>query len=442
MRTIVTGIAVALVTLACACSDDGDQGDDGSAVEAECATGTSYSCQGPLGCSGRQFCRGDGTLSACTCEDGSNDTGQPGDGSAGTGGDGDDGSGAPPGDGDSGGDGDDTGDGDAGDGDAGDGDGGDGDAGDGDAGDGDASEADEDCDNGEDDDGDGDVDCADADCGALRCVEPAPDGWSGPLALWAGSGTPPDCGDGFGETLLTGGRNIGAPAASCSTCTCDGSSCGSFVDVGTGTVAGCDGASCSTSLNGSCAELSTPCLMDTDTAYLETRLPSEPAACEASAQDADVAAASFAEEVRGCGVDEVAARGCEGGEVCAPADEPDGFEAPLCILTQGEEDCPDGPYSERTLYFTGIDDDRGCSACGCDAPDCNYSWSVYASADDLCESPLITLNAAEQCVQVSPTDGAIRVGVAITGDGTCAPTGGQPTGEAIGTGAVTVCCED
>jgi hypothetical protein len=44
-------------------------------------------------------------------------------------------------------------------------------------------------------------------------------------------------------------------------------------------------------------------------------------------------------------------------------------------------------------------------------------------------------------VMVSPTSGEINVGVQITGTGACSATGGQPTGSATPTGAVTVCCQ-
>ena len=71
-------------------------------------------------------------------------------------------------------------------------------------------------------------------------------------------------------------------------------------------------------------------------------------------------------------------------------------------------------YSEKHVYYKGVNDTRSCSPCGCDH-DCDYAWRVEAAGAS-CSAPF-TLDENDSCVMVSPTDGKLNVGVQISGNG-------------------------
>ncbi|MEZ4239613.1 MAG: hypothetical protein R3F59_26355 [Myxococcota bacterium] len=144
---------------------------------------------------------------------------------------------------------------------------------------------------------------------------------------------------------------------------------------------------------------------------------------------------TFDEEWLGCApVQALDTCGTDG--ACVPAL---GADEPLCVWKDGDEGCPAG-FPARSLLSTGVDDQRGCTACSC---------SPAASCD-----ATVTLRAGESCVVASPGAGS---------DGECfgietparsaelafdAPVASceaqpvSPTGEAVAIDLVTVCCAE
>jgi hypothetical protein len=419
-----------------ACSDDDDSGSDKpKKVEGQkCQGGESFSCRSLTGCSGHQFCTSEGVLGSCICDSSS---------SAGSGG----GSGAS----------------DAGTRDAGAGQGGDGgsaQAGNDGAGSGGSAgkpaehdggtavedaghpqTGDEVCDNGKDDDGDGDIDCADDDCGTRSCLEAAPDGWDGPTALRIGTGVPASCTGDYARELASGGTEVVAAAASCSTCSCTASSatpsCASFLDFVSSGQDDCGGVTCAQSASEPCALLSSPCFEGLDTGSLKAQLPPGATSCTPSAQTPTRAAAKWQLSMLACGTGELKLGGCDSGKLCAPALPSDAI---LCVMHDGDEPCPAGDYSQRRLLYTAIDDARGCSACSC-AQDCNYGYKVFAADDTSCSgTAMLPLTGLSTCNGVAPSDKSLRVSVQIGGTGECLASGGTPTGAATASGPITACC--
>jgi hypothetical protein len=298
----------------------------------------------------------------------------------------------------------------------------------------------EDCGNGVDDDGDGKIDCADEDCAARTCLADAPAGWSGPTVLYVGSEKAPACGGAYPSEALRGGLDVSAPAAECSACSCTQAApgCSSFLGFGMGTQADCSDAACKTQIDSSCVELVPSCLNGLATAYVQTQLPPSAMSCMPSApQSPMIADPAFMQHVLACGSSDLRRGGCSPGNVCAPEGP---FTGPYCIVQPGDLACPAGPYSDKRVYFTAIDDKRDCSACSCGS-DCSYTWKIFDDADATCQTPLGTKTSAGECVVVTPSSGKIRVGAAITGTGTCAASGGQPTGSATANSPVTACCK-
>lgn len=296
------------------------------------------------------------------------------------------------------------------------------------------------CDNGRDDDGDGDIDCADDDCSDRSCHGAAPADWSGPISMRNSDGAAPSCEGAFGERVLEAGSQPSAAGAECSTCSCSpsGSACAAFVDFSTGSEAGCGGSSCTTSVNQSCSEIMPPCLTGQSSAYLGTKLASGSGTCSPSNQTPKLPDVKWTKRAALCRGPDAQRGGCEMGRVCVAKPSKD---AKLCVYREGEHDCPAQMYTHRELYYRDVDDTRSCSACKCSGPNCSYTWSVFNAADTSCQSPIIKLTSAGQCVQVNPNADKLRVGATIEGDGACSASGGESSGGVSGSEPVTVCCE-
>ena len=95
--------------------------------------------------------------------------------------------------------------------------------------------------------------------------------------------------------------------------------------------------------------------------------------------------------------------------MCAPKTP---FDGVICVSKTGDLACPNATYSEKHVYYKGVNDTRSCSPCDCDH-DCDYAWRVEAAGAS-CSAPF-SLDESDSCVMVSPTDGKINVGVQISG---------------------------
>jgi len=132
------------------------------------------------------------------------------------------------------------------------------------------------------------------------------------------------------------------------------------------------------------------------------------------------------------------------GDLCSPVAA--GFRA--CVATPADVDCPaNSPYTEKHVFYGGIDDTRGCTPCTCGAPagsSCAGSISIFSDA--ACSALLLLDNAitslAPSChdLPTSPALGSKSAGPTTYTPGTCAPSGGEPLGTATPSGPVTFCC--
>ena len=103
---------------------------------------------------------------------------------------------------------------------------------------------------------------------------------------------PPGCGGAYGDEGPSGSAGLVAPAANCSSCTCDSTtnSCAAFVNLEANGNAMCGGGGvCSNTFNQACGELAVGCL---DAAATMTRVqasvPANAGACSPSEQDPDI----------------------------------------------------------------------------------------------------------------------------------------------------------
>ena len=133
---------------------------------------------------------------------------------------------------------------------------------------------------------------------------------------------------------------------------------------------------------------------------------------------------------------------CGSGAVCSPIPTAP-FNVTQCITAIGALECPAGPYTQRHIDYSGIVDNRSCTACACGAPagaTCTgESWEVFGGPGN-CAGPTTTF--VGPCVLLSSSDGttASFIPGTPTGTATCPASGGAPIGSAAVGEAETVCC--
>lgn len=132
-------------------------------------------------------------------------------------------------------------------------------------------------------------------------------------------------------------------------------------------------------------------------------------------------------------------------DICIPASPP-GFR--VCIYQKGDNECPAefSPYTEKHIVATKYEDTRSCSPCSCGAPSggsCSSAISVYT--DGACSTAAYATtvtSAGSDCHDLPagvPLGSKSATAPAYT-PGTCAPSGGEPTGEAKPFQPATYCC--
>jgi hypothetical protein len=121
-----------------------------------------------------------------------------------------------------------------------------------------------------------------------------------------------------------------------------------------------------------------------------------------------------------------------------------GLDEKICIAREGAHACP-SPFDTARTVFEGIADTRACSACECTSPmgtNCTADISIY-SGTSCSEATVDSLSLSEpdstSCLSVPP-GGAYSVVSHISSEGSCAPLGGQLTGNVEPTEEHTVCC--
>ena len=248
----------------------------------------------------------------------------------------------------------------------------------------------ENCTNGIDDDFDSAVDCADPDCAAhgYQCAPTVPEGWQGPYVLYTGTDAAPNCPAEFPDRIAEGGVTATAPAASCPSCSCgspqDAVCVAKFTKYYTAGW-GCSGGSVkyvNKVLGASCTELAS---LPSDWPH-RTRFSghSVQATCAPKTSgNASVGKVQWAPNRALCGGASVGA-GCGTKSACVPP-APAPYSAKVCVARDGDQACP-SPFLLAFQLYTGVDDTRGCTACGC-AVGGSCTANVSMDNNSSCSSP-------------------------------------------------------
>jgi hypothetical protein len=284
------------------------------------------------------------------------------------------------------------------------------------------------------------------------CFDAVPMGWTGPVIRYQGSSDAelPSCPDMAPDVALDAFADLQPASAPTCDCSC-GEPTGASCDTGSagqvsftpnngascgGTFCGSDtldAGECIPAIQGSCA--SQPNMsqsVGTNPADVSG------ASCPPTQDMTPGSEPEWGEAVRLCEVDDAGA--CEDGTCAALPPAP--FAEQLCIAREGDHACPGATYTERTVAYSSVDDTRDCSTCTCGTPSgvaCEGTMDAYSSV--VCNSGLIGSWSVPGCVPWPPTGGTfyIQFDLDPTG-GSCAPSGGMPTGDVTPAAATTICC--
>jgi hypothetical protein len=131
---------------------------------------------------------------------------------------------------------------------------------------------------------------------------------------------------------------------------------------------------------------------------------------------------------------------CGDDGVCIPP-APDGFEAQWCMYQEGDLECPAGPYPNKVVFWSDVEDTRDCSncACGSTGSSCEDAQLLVYSEPDCAGVPIATIPADNQCVEVVAASVAADFGA----EAACPVTDESVAEGAIApTGPFTFCCSD
>lgn len=137
--------------------------------------------------------------------------------------------------------------------------------------------------------------------------------------------------------------------------------------------------------------------------------------------------------------------GCEEEEVCLKIPIVP-FDSTVCVLREGDHVCPDGTdYTERTVYYESLEDDRSCNACTCtlSGAECDANQVFVFATNNCSGAPVGSIGATEVCSDPGAQGfSSILGGGAVADPGNCAENAGSSDelGSLTPSGPTTVCC--
>lgn len=273
--------------------------------------------------------------------------------------------------------------------------------------------------------------------GGERCVESAPDGWTGPgLRITAESGPPPECGMTYSIQGPGGFTGAAAPPAQCE-CSCEFPT---NIECADAQVTYYSGNTCNTpeggnTLDNACGTFFIGQGINSVTA---NATPPDDVSCTPSL-DETIPPLGPTEPTSVC-LPESLGRSCGGDSTCLPEEDISTY----CISAPGDVPCPaDSAYDARTVLYTDFEDTRTCGACQCGAADVDCGGIVRAYEGSSCGvGNFINVPIDNSCV--GSIDDAFNSARFFPDDatGACPSGGGVPDGDVTPLTPTTLCCAD
>ncbi len=267
------------------------------------------------------------------------------------------------------------------------------------------------------------------------CLPPAPDGWTGPSAVYDGApaSKPGACPSQYAVSELEAHQGLmPTPAVcSCGAAKFETSTCNTVVELWTEAL--CSGFA-------STREGAFPfskCI-GAGVAYETMRvLPAVYAGtCSFETPAKTIPPPVFEKVQVACGREAPAA--CAGRPECTSAPAPDAPFSRVCIRREGEHACPSADYAVRLVSHHGVSDSRDCTPCGKGVAKgtCGTAPTAWNASDCTGTAMPITVNTCYSEMYWVDLNGAGPM------NATCEPEpgGNEPTGELASADPVTFCC--
>jgi len=133
---------------------------------------------------------------------------------------------------------------------------------------------------------------------------------------------------------------------------------------------------------------------------------------------------------------------CGTDETCAPAPAP--FEERLCIWSEGDHECPSEGFAVRELVHASFDDQRGCAECSCGSISGTCGGGLRLWGANTCPEggieDILTTQVGDCVLYDAQAAKLLNDGLEPNEDVECPASTPAPTGEAVPTDPVTVCC--
>lgn len=270
------------------------------------------------------------------------------------------------------------------------------------------------------------------------CVPTPPQDWIGPLSVQSGSDEITSCPAGLIPVYAGGTAPVANPP--CTPCKCAEPTNACAIDVTTSSGPGCGGSCGSVELKTEGCSNFKHCPTLAGVSTRVATVATDDGSCKASGGGR--VTARWTERATACAFAIPPKDSCAAEESCAPesATTPD---ATVCIIQSGDVACPDGAYTERSVFYTDIDDTRSCSACACGAPQgtCKPgSARVYDDNGCTGTNRILEKNACPH-YYLGLAQGSAKWVKAPEFEGSCTPQGGVVVDGGIEPkNATTLCC--
>ena len=289
---------------------------------------------------------------------------------------------------------------------------------------------------------------------ACTCVPAAPSGWTGFVQIVLSDAGAPQCAAPYAHAQGTKKTAPAGSPASCTPCTCGTPPTGPIlcqVSLGSGGAA-CLGEAMTTAPAGLCVIPPGPMGITSGPngdSYGPTMFPTPSGTCAPDGgKTAQPPAAPGTTSVAVCAAAAGAAGACpSAGDDCVATPAPKaGSPSGACIYQPGVQTCPAGRFTAQVVVADGVVDTRGCGACACAAPGCPADGYVEGYTTANCSgSPATTFDASAPCVLGDNANLSVSFKYFPSHSpwaGTCAPSGGGPTGGVAldSASATTFCC--
>ena len=256
------------------------------------------------------------------------------------------------------------------------------------------------------------------------CVPTPPGAWRGPFHV-VRAANPVDCPEGYARQDL-GFSGLIAEPPSCS-CSCIEGESTCAVEYQASGNSLCALAVSGSLSHGACDTW--PALADI---HARGTVVGNPPSCVPDLQ-VEVAAPSWSEAATLCAAP---ARGGSCGDDACVAAAPDSIATEVCIANDGDQDCPEGPYSERQVVYRSVNDARTCEGCECSgSTECVGEFRAYNQVACDGNGDVIELDSCEDL----PVSGGYSLGATFEPT-TCAASEVVAAGEAEPAEPVTICC--